>query len=396
MKVEIKDRVSLEEAILSASPVDCASFGNDGYYKICDGEELFSYYEKDLDVFFGVCRYQTELGYELYNCHSMNGNFFATYYKNSELIHIYWIECECELNVAYSSTGGKALPFAKILPNEKYTPSVTQLKSDKANGMGYVVQLSDGSFIIYDGGYRHHAEQLWNTLVEMNGSEENIVIQAWLITHSHGDHYPCFIGFAENYADKVKLETFMMSPVNADEAQDKYLNGRVFGDVEKFDGAKILYLHTGMLFDYGNVNLEILFTADELYIVESPTVHGILKRQIDLNETSIVSRVYTEKNKCLFLGDAYSMEACRMIAYYGNYLRSDMCQASHHGLEEFPLIAYRYIKASILFYPCSETTYTREGKDNPRFENVRRALRESKYTKEIITHDKANETRPLL
>lgn len=396
MAVKFKDKVALEKEIKRAIPVEYTSFPKDGYYKICDGEELSSYYEKDIDVFLGVCKYHQQIGYGLYSCNVMNGNCFATYFKDNELIHIYWIECESELNVAYSSTGGTALPFSKISQDKEYTPSVTQLKSDKANGMGYVVRLSDGSFIIYDGGYRHHAEHLWNTLVEMNGSEENIVIRAWLITHSHGDHYPCFIGFAENYADKVKLETFMLSPANVNEVQDKYLNERVFGDVEKFDGAKILYLHTGMLFDYGDVKLEILFTADELYITESPTVHGILKRQIDLNETSIVSRIYTEKSSCLFLGDAYSMEACRMIAYYGNYLKSDMCQASHHGLEEFPLVAYRHIKASILFYPCSETTYTREGKDNMRFENVRRALRESKYTKEIITHDKSNETRYLL
>ena len=390
---ETNNKTYLEKAIQSASSVAYDSLDKDAYYKICDGEELFSYYEKDLDVFFGVCKHQSELGYKLYNCHVMNGNYFATYYKDNELIHIYWIECESELNVARSDTGGAALPFPDIFPTDAYTPSVTQLKSDKANGMGYVVRLSDGSFIIYDGGYRHLADQLWNTLTELKGSEENIIIRAWIITHSHGDHYPCFIGFAEKYAHRVKLEAFMMSPANADEMQDKYLSQRVFDDVRKFDGAKILYLHTGMLFNYGEVNLEILFTADELFISESPTVHGILKRQIDLNETSIVSRMYTENSSCLFLGDAYSMEACRMIAYYGNYLRSDMCQVSHHGLEEFPLIAYRYVKAAILFYPCSQTTYTREGKENMRLEHVRLALRKSKYTKEIILHDKSNETR---
>lgn len=394
--VEINSKAAFEAEVSNASPVAYTSFYTDGHYKICDGEELFSYYEKDIDVFFGVCRYQQELGYGLYNFHIMNGNYFATYYKGDELVHIYWIECECKLNVAYSSTGGGSLPFPNIPSVGEYAPSVTQLKSDKANGMGYVVRLCDGSFIIYDGGYRHHAEHLWNTLVEMNSSEENILIRAWIITHAHGDHYPCFASFSELYGDKVRLETFMMSPINADEAQDKYLNERVFANVERFEGARVLYLHTGMLFDYGNVKLEILYTADDLYIVESPTVHGILKRQIDLNETSIVSRLYTEKTSCLILGDAYSMEACRLIAYYGNYLRSDMCQASHHGLEEFPLIAYRYIKASILFYPCSRETYTRENRECMRFENVRRALRDSKYTKEIIIHDKANETRYLL
>ena len=85
-----------------------------------------------------------------------------------------------------------------------------------------------------------------------------------------------------------------------------------------------------------------------------------------------------------------------MLVYYGNYLKSDICQASHHGLENCSLLVYRHIKASILFYPCSEETYTRIGRELSRNENVRKALRDSKYTKEIIIHDKANETRYLL
>ncbi len=380
-----------------AKPINYKTLQSDACYEIIAGETLFSFYEKPLEDFFGVCKYQSDIGYKLYNYHVMNENHFATYYKDNYLIHVYWIECESELNVVCSSTGGAALPFGEIAGNGKYIPSVTQLKSDRANEMGYVVQLSDGSFIIYDGGYRSNAENLWNTLVVLNGSDKNIVIRAWIITHAHGDHYPCFIAFSEQYASKVTLQTFMMSPVNAEEdTDDKYLNAKVFDDVNRFENAKILYVHTGMLFNYGDVSLEILFTADEHCIAESPSVWGVgTQARLNLNDTSIVSRIYTSDKSCLILGDVYAKVAYRLIAYYGKYLKSDMCQMSHHGLEDFPLIAYRYIKAATLFYPCSQSTYTREGKDNKRFENVRKALRNSKYTKEILIHDTANETRYL-
>lgn len=381
----------------TAAAVNYKMLDVDARYEICEGEELLSFYERDVGYFFGVCKHCLDNGFELYSHHEINGNQFATYFKGKNLVHVYWIECERELNVALSVTGGESLPRDKMTDTAKYTPSVTQLRSDRANGMGYVVQLSDGSFIIYDGGYRHHAEHLWNTLVELNGSEKNIVIKAWIITHAHGDHYPCFIGFAEKYADRVTLETFIMSPVNIEDTPDKYLNEKVFVDVERFDGAKILYAHTGMLFYYGDVGLEILFTADELYIDEAPRITGLkgLKGQKDLNCSSLVSRIYTDEKSCIFLGDAYNDEALRMLVYYGKYLKSDMCQMSHHGLENCALIVYRHIAAKTLFYPCSESTYWRIGKDLSRYENVRRALRESQYTEEIILHDKENATRYL-
>ncbi len=385
---EFKNRIGAADA------VDYNLLDVSARYEICEGEELLSFYERDTRDFFGVCRYCADRGFELYSRHEINGNQFATYFKGKNLVHVYWIECERELNVALSATGGEALPHGEITDTAKYVPSVTQIRSDKANGMGYVVQLSDGSFVVYDGGYRQHAEHLWETLARLNGSEENIVIRAWVITHAHGDHYPCFIGFAENYAEKVKLETFIMSPVNIEDTPDKYLNERVFDDVEKFDGARILYAHTGMLLRYGDVSLEILFTADELYIEEANRIAGI-KGQKDLNSSSLVSRVFTAEKSCIFLGDAYSDVTLRMLVYYGKYLRSDMCQASHHGLETCPMLVYRHIAAQTMFYPCSEATYWRIGKDLSRYENVRLAIRKSERTKEIILHDKADETRYL-
>lgn len=389
-----EENMVIMDRIQKSTPFCYDALEIDARYELCAGEVLLSYYEVSLAQFFGACNHQLQSGFQLYRAHSLNGNYFATFYRGNFLCHIYWIACEGELNVVQSNTGGAALPFKTVGKDRSVTPSVTQLRSDKANGMGYIVQLSDGSFILYDGGYTHHAEWLWEELVRLSGSEQGIVIRAWLITHAHGDHYPCFSEFAKRYAKKVRLETFMMSPVNRQDAADGYLNDRVFSDVAQFEGANILYVHTGMLFCYGTVYLEILFTADELYIAESREATGT-EEQPDFNNSSIVSRVSANGSNCLFLGDAYNDEALRMVIYYGKELKSRMCQISHHGLENCSLLVYRHIQPQILFYPCSKTTYSRVGKTLARNENVRKALRKSAYTKEILTHDQANETRYL-
>ena len=357
-----------------------SSLGEDDSYSIFGGDKLSSFFEEPIESFFGVCKYYQDNNWELYNYNVLNGNHFATWTRGVRLVHIYWIECESELNIVSSSTSGELLPpLEPEVTTGKFKTSVTQIQSPEINGMGYVIQLEDGSFIIQDGGNAGRVDEMWNTLVSLNGGETGIVIRAWLITHGHGDHYPCFSSFVSKYASKVKLETVMISPV---ETSGSYIGGSgIVNDVKKIDGAKLLYVHTGMVFKFCNVTMEILYTGDELWIAEPYRDEGLGEAQ-NQNNSSIVSRIYTDDYSALFLGDASEETAVRLALYYGNYLKSDMCQAAHHGVEDFPLIVYRFIKAPILWYPCSQSLYDQTNRDK----DVRDALKKSKYTKEIILH----------
>ncbi len=367
---------------------DVSSLSSDDSYIIADHEELNSYFEQPYDNFLGVCKHYSENGWTLYSFSEKNKNSFATYVNGASLAHIYWIECEEELNIITSETGGSALPpqNAETAGGERI--SVTQLMSSAVNGMGYVIKLADGTFIVYDGGGKELAPTLWDALSSLNGGEDGIVIRAWIITHSHADHYPCFGAFADRYGDKVRLETVMISPTADSDAQDTYLTRSIEADVAKYSGAKLLYVHTGMTFRYCGASLEILFTANELYISD-PKIGDMHQSSTDFNNSSIVSRIYTDTYSALFLADAVEEVAVRMALYYGDYLQSDMCQISHHGVEDFPLIVYRKIKASTLWYPCNTMLYNLTDRDA----EVREAMRKSRYTKEIILHDSATETR---
>jgi beta-lactamase superfamily II metal-dependent hydrolase len=218
-------------------------------------------------------------------------------------------------------------------------------------------------------------------LVQLNGGEEGIVIRAWIITHAHGDHYAAFRAFAPLYAADVTLETVMISPVESSEAYLTAATG-IAADVAEFDGAELCYVHTGMTFRFCNVRLEVLFTGDELWIAEPTRDEGLSEAQ-NPNNASIVSRIYTDDYSALFLADASEEVGLRMALYYGDYLKSDMCQVAHHGVEDFPLIAYRFINAALLWYPCDTALYNRADRDR----EVRDALANSAYTKEIVIRD---------
>ena len=373
-------------------PIDYDDLDYDDTYSMTSDEWLLSYYEQSFDTFLGVCKYFEDSGYGLYGYNVLADNHFATFVKGKKLAHIYWIECESELNVVLSDNSGEALPPKEpaVITGE-YRTSVTQLQSERHNGMGYVIQLADGSFIIYDGGYEEQIDQLWETLVSLNGGEENIIIRGWVITHSHNDHYTCFSGFSDKYADKVTLERLIISPVNKKDTDgDTYFHTGAKTDAAKFAGAKILYAHTGMVLSFCNVKMEMLFAAEELYISDARWGSG-LANLIDFNSSSLVSRVYTDDYSALFLGDATINTASRMLVYYGDYLRSNMCQAAHHGFESFPLIGYTHIKAEIMWYPTNQDCYDYEGAED--VGDIREAVRNSKYTKEVIVHEHSPETR---
>ena len=74
------------------------------------------------------------------------------------------------------------------------------------------------------------------------------------------------------------------------------------------------------------------------------------------------------------------MEERWLVNTYGDYLESDMCQVSHHGVEDVPVSFYDVVKSPILFYPCNQYLYDLDS----RFNDVRAALREKEYTKEIL------------
>ena len=77
--------------------------------------------------------------------------------------------------------------------------------------MSYVLQLSDGKFIVVDGGYdtKEDAASIYKILTENKpANHEQPIIAGWFITHLHIDHIGALRNFTNRYKDKVKVEGF--------------------------------------------------------------------------------------------------------------------------------------------------------------------------------------------
>lgn len=380
----------------AGAPIDIMTYlgAPSATYTTGDGSVLRSYKEKNLEELNTLCRLLKSQGWECVSRYGKSGSEFATYKKGNELYHFYLpADRSGSLRVAYSDHAN--LPQEPETTTGSYETAVVQLNlpltdmNGYSNGMGYVVRLADGTFLIFDGGYAEQADQLWQTLVKLHGSEDGIVIRAWCLTHAHGDHYGILDQFSRTYASRLTLERFLAVPVNASDASDPFFNNSLPKVLARFEGAVLTVPHTGMVFRFCNLELEILYTPDEHLIDGKPA-------DLDFNSTGTVYRLSGDGDSMLFLGDAMHDVTDRLYAIWDEALRTNMVQVAHHGVGNSSAAFYEFLKPTVLFYPAGHLLYYGYNGDfgeSKNFANnwnrngaVRKALEESgKY--EILLHD---------
>ena len=224
-------------------------------------------------------------------------------------------------------------------------------------GMCYIIKLSNGSAIIIDGGFNTAkcADNIYNTLekLEVAKTNDRFIIEAWIITHGHGDHAGAFKMFSSLYSAKARVRNVILSyPPN-----DKLIvsGGKSFS-TEAFSTATVITPHAGLKYYFGNVTISMFYTPDMIY------ANGY---QIDnFNDSSLVFRIEGGGASAMFLGDAGETVSTELMASYEeSAFKSDIFQISHHGLytsansghnwtnqEKF----YKAIGASYVFLPMQE------------------------------------------
>jgi len=371
-----------ETAGAAQASMDFVILGTEGanVYDCDDGSVLYTYANTDADVYTALCNYYSGSGYEIYSETDMNGNLASTFTKGAALAHVYFYPSKNELNLALSDTAAATLPpKAPAVTDGTVACTVAQIQQQYKNGMSYVIQLKDGSYIVYDGGYANQADKLAAYLKDNYTGEGKPIIRAWVLTHSHSDHYPVFQEFAAKKTEEFIVEHIIASPLNDEKITfekeaDAYLSTKLPEDAAKFEGAKVVFAHTGMEFTFCNLKMEVLLTPES--VIKTQATYG------DFNDTSLVTRLHADNYSALFNGDAQK-EACRvMMELYGEYLKSDMCQMAHHGMEDAPFAFYELVRAPIQYYSCSRSMYIGD-----RNREVVDALAKASYTKEILIGD---------
>ena len=300
----------------------------------------------------------------------INGNCFYTYVKENKLIHISYFPQTNEVNI--SSESVTTLPDNLTEPSyeKKNESSITQIQlADNVSikeGMSYVIHLADGTFFIIDGGWCYddylEADKLYSVLANLAGEGNDIVIAGWIFTHCHGDHIGTFNYFVEKYHDSVTINQLIYNFPSDEDIKASASSYMLDNSKQRYGYFKevistyltdteIVKIHSGYKFYYGNAEIEILQTFEDLY---PSTVANY-----DFNSSSTIFTVKIEGQKMLFVGDVSDVGASLLNKNFGSTLKSDFVQVAHHGLNSSSTIKQMYINsgASYALYPAPNDWY---------------------------------------
>ena len=302
-------------------------------------------------------------GYTLYAENEINDNRFATYVNDTYVINLGYYAYEKSIRATVELRDALPPREGDCSYESKVQPSVVQFgmfpDADGKmpnNGQGHLFQMSDGSYLIVDGGLlgEVYAKQLYDYMYANAPDPNEITIAAWIFTHGHADHTGAYESFTKTYASKVKLELLIG---NFPSGKTKVDNGMGIGEgpsgdripnsVSSYPGSKFIRAHAGQEFFLRDAKIEILYTLESL----------IPRKISQYNTTSLIFTVQLAGQTALMLGDVTADGGNIVYKMYGEYLKADFLQAAHHGFNDGLDSVYTAVAAPVILWPCAEQIY---------------------------------------
>ena len=250
----------------------------------------------------------------------------------------------------------------------KNKTTLAQLKIDF--GMLYIVQLSDGRFVLFDGGdKREEHEKVLLDYLERKRVGERPVIAAWMFTHLDQDHVDNAFDILVNHADQLDVECLGISIPDINDfklTEEEKPERQRYVDIairtqntrlEAFEKAKAAHPNAevwapkcGEHRRFGDMDMHVLITAEER-IPEFVYSH---------NYRSLVMKLTFDSGKtCMIAGDCAGSKRANFIRenFPPEVLKSDVFQVVHHGLYGGNLDLYQLIDPEICFWPTTEARF---------------------------------------
>ena len=367
-----------EDAVLNNIPVpENGQFS--AFYNAGDDCTELIFTDMTADTYKAYLTKLAANGYSEYTTHQMAGNLFATYNSDEYTITAGYYDYENSIRVLFEP---KAEPVGLESEN-KYTvvttPQITMLGleykasdgSYASNGLCVLIRLSDGRFVVVDGGFNraNTATNLLNAMREQSkeyaSKMSDITVAAWIITHSHGDHngllngkYDSFRGITvERILVNYMANSERLKAINSSEYGGNWSSNEGGGYATTYTAAKVLgaslrKVHVGQVYYFADMKLEVLYTL-ESYAPKTCNA---------MNTTSLIMKMTIGDTVYMSTGDATgpAFDICNKM--YGDYMQCDIIQVAHHGYTTWgndtaTAKAYGYINASTVLWPQGLTAY---------------------------------------
>lgn len=241
------------------------------------------------------------------------------------------------------------------------------------NGNSFVIQLKNGNFIVEDGGTEADAPYLIDYLESLTPDGKKPVIEAWFMTHAHGDHYGALkkIMLTPEYVNRIYVEGvyfvdpsatvkeyFTKSEGSVSQAAWYVMNSANTFKQENGKNAEFYRPSLGQRYYFSDIIIDIPFTMDQI------TMDAYYST--DFNDTSLWIMHNIEGQRFLHAGDAGTTSTMMVMDFYDKeYFELDMFSVLHHGINVFDYFT-DYCTIKTLLYTnrtvgslYSETKYAR-------------------------------------
>ena len=322
---------------------------------------------------------ETEFNGVKYNGSNTLKNMFTTFVSTLAQVDIEYHESAKRMYVTFTPRK------ASVLPQREAPTTATKQTTfpiswtyygledidDSEGSMGYIVKISDGSFIVIDGGEWFSedsksnavAKRIYDILKKQSPDPNNIVISAWIITHAHNDHAGAFWTFEREYGElsSINLKQVIYNfPERAktNGADGNYQCSIVEAALNFASKPEILKVHTGNVLYYSGISINVLYTQEN-YLAVSSDFKG------NYNAASLVLQFVTNEGDKIFVGADHPVSGsyegtpwCEGAIYnwYGSFIESDVATAFHHGYYGgADSTVYYVIKPKMVLLPCEQS-----------------------------------------
>ena len=312
----------------------------------------------------------------------VNGNLY-TCLMGEVQINALFTPCDSILRVTVSED--KRTPcFSKTSCEGDGETVFYGFESDQALidcGMCLLIECPDHSFFVVDSGHYmqfNDNDRIYKFMRDRTPEGQKVVVNGWLLTHAHSDHiskfmdylrYNCYDTIIEGVYSNLIPDTYY---AHTEWTREEVMLSRKLFKMLSETKIPTYKIHTGQRFYIRNLAFDVLGTHEDIYP----------NKVEDYNDSSCMVMLEAEDSKVFIPGDASVKASVELEKRYGETLKCDVVQISHHGHRGLSPRAYEYLDADVAVFPITRIKFDEE---YPRMEANRRAIELAKV--HYITSD---------
>ena len=225
-----------------------------------------------------------------------------------------------------------------VTPDAKTTVHMMELYGV---GNSFIIKLKNGHFVIHDGGQVYDAPYLLDYLESLTPGDEKPVIEAWFISHAHGDHSGALQTIAEKQEDINRIyidgiyyvepnsEVFALLSMGAGVGENWFLtrSNALFKNPSG-EMTKLYRPAFGQRLYFCDIVIDVALTLEQ-FSFES-------YYNDDFNDTSTWLMHHIEGQRFLIAGDTHHTGMrVAMNMFDEEYLDLDIFAVFHHGINVY-------------------------------------------------------------